>query len=53
MKGFLKLVEVMARKIYFNGVKFEEEAKPKEGPSQPKNQPAPHAQVGSKPRMRR
>lgn len=53
MKGFLKIVETMARAIYFKGVKFEDEPKTKEGPTQPKNQPAPQPQVGSKSRMRR
>jgi hypothetical protein len=53
MKGFLRLVSGMARAIYFQGVKFEDEVKPKEGSAQPKNQPAPQAQMGSKPRMRR
>lgn len=53
MKGFLKIVEAMARTIYFNGVKFEDEQKSKEGPTQPKSQPAAQPQVGSKPKMRR
>ena len=52
--AFLKLVKGMARVVYFQGAKFEDEPKPvPQKPQPPRNQPLVQQQGFGKPTIRR
>ena len=52
--AFLKLVKGMARVVYFQGAKFEDEPKPApQKPQPPRNQPSVQPQSFGKPTIRR